>query len=447
MRSEHVKFEENNKYWKIGNYKVIVPILHYRLELSEIIQGIVLFAIGMSVIPLLENHAGFSYEAALAVTIIFNFTMWIPIILGIPFVAGMITPSIPLVVMFLSDFEPGPEATRALIGLQLTVGVIFFIFGITGLGKLMVTKLPQSLKAGTLMGAGFAAIIGEIEPGGRLATTPISLIIGAVVCFYIMFSRSFQEVKPKFKILNFLSNFGIMPAIIVAIIVGWAVQEYPIPQIEWGLVSPNFSDLMNYTVFNVGLPDQTILLRAVPTAIIAYIIAYGDIIVGNSMLEVANNKRKEQVTGGDITHLHILTSIRNLIHALFAPQPGLCGPIFTAGTASVMERYKNGPDAMQNLYSGVFSLVMAMSFATLLLPLVTLFQPVLPIALSITLILTGYLCVSIGIRQLRNPAESGVAGVMAITLVVYGAAYGLVIGIALYWLIQKKSIFATDSSQ
>ena len=32
-----------------------------------------------------------------------------------------------------------------------------------------------------------------------------------------------------------------------------------------------------------------------------------------------------------------------------------------------------------------------------MLPLVTLFKPVLPIALSITLLITGYLCISVAV--------------------------------------------------
>lgn len=439
---------KSQPHWKLGSYQLRIPFIHTKLELPEIIQGIVLFAIGLSIIPLLENYAGFSYEAALAVTIIFNLMMLIPVLFGVPFVPGMITPAIPLVIMFLGDFE-GPDAARALIGLQLTVALIFLILGITGLGKTMVTILPDSLKAGILLGAGIAAIIGEIEPGGRLATTPISLIIGSILCFYFMFSKSFQHLHSKNKIARMIANFGIMPAIIIAILVGWLSNEYPMPTIEWGFVIPNFTELWNYTPFVLGFPSLKTMIIAVPTAIIAYIIAYGDIIVGTSMLEVAKEKRKDEKISYSITNLHILTFIRNLIHGLFSPQPGLCGPIFTAGTASVLERFKYGRNAMDSVYSGTFSLILAMTVGSLLLPLVTLFQPVLPIALSITLIVTGYLCISIGIRQLKNPTDSGVAGITAIVLVVYGAAYALVAGVVLYWLLQRKTLWLTkkDSNE
>ncbi|MBU8908302.1 solute carrier family 23 protein [Desertibacillus haloalkaliphilus] len=430
---------EEHPHWPLGPFQIRLPFIHYRLETPEIIQGIVLFAIGLTVIPLLENYVGFSYEAALAVATIYLLTMLIPPLMGVPFVPGFITAAIPLVIIFLGNFEPGPEAVRALIGLQLSVAVIFLLLGITGLGKMIVTKLPNSLKSGILIGAGIAAILGEIEAGGRLATTPISLIIGTLVCFYLMFSNSFQQLYNKGRIAKVIANFGIMPAIIVAIIIGWASREYQTPTIEWGFVIPNFPELWNYTPFVVGLPDLNIILLAIPTALIAYIIAYGDIVVGTSLLDRASEKRNDEKVPVSISNLHTLTFFRNFVHALFAPHPGLAGPIFTAGTASVMERYKYGRKAMDSIHSGTNSLLIAMFISTITLPLVTLFQPVLPIALSLTLILTGYLCISIGIDQVKTPAERGVAGVMAIVLFAYGAAHALIVGLILYFLIQKKS--------
>ncbi|ARK28879.1 solute carrier family 23 protein [Halalkalibacter krulwichiae] len=435
---------EEQPYWKLGPFQIRLPFVHFRLETPELIQGFVLFSIGLAVIPLLQNYVGFSYEAALAVAIIYLITMLMGPVMGVPLVPGFITAAIPLVIIFLGNFEPGPEAIKALVALQLSVAFIFLILGITGLGRIIVTKLPNSLKAGILIGAGIAAIHGEIVEGGRLANTPISLIVGTLVCFYVMFSKSFQNLYKKNKIARIIGNFGIMPAIIVAIVIGWTTREYPAPTVEWGFVVPNLAELWSFTPFVVGFPSLSIVLMAIPTALLAYIIAYGDIVVGSSLFKKASEYRKDEKVDLSLSNMHTLTFIRNFIHALFAPHPGLAGPIFTAGTASVMERYKYGRNAMDSIYSGTASLILAMLFANILLPLVSLFQPVLPIALSLTLLITGYLCISIGIEQLKNNTERGVAGVMAIVLFAYGATYGLVIGIILYWIIQKTRLFGRE---
>ena len=49
---------------------------------------IVLSAIGLSVVPIMENYLGFSYEVALASVISFQFLMMLPPLSGVPFVAG-----------------------------------------------------------------------------------------------------------------------------------------------------------------------------------------------------------------------------------------------------------------------------------------------------------------------------------------------------------------------
>lgn len=436
------KHGQEAPYWPIGKYKLRLPFIHYRLETPELIQGFVIFTIGLSMIEIMTSVLGMSYEAALAIAILNQFLMLIPSMFGVPFVSGFITPLIPVLVVFLGNYEPGPEAIRALIAVQLVTALIFIIFGLTGLGRQIIVKLPNSLKAGILIGAGIGAIMGEIGAGGRLAETPIALIIGGLICFYTMFSLSFKKLYRRHKFFKAIANYGIMPAIIVAMVVGWLTGEYPTPQLEWGITLPNLTELWNVTPFVVGFPGFELILAAVPTAILAYIIAYGDIIVGDNLIKRASEARKDETINYDLNQVHVLTSIRGFLHALFAPHPGLAGPIFTAGTASIAERYTFGRKAMNSIFSGTNTLLLSMVLALFILPLITLFQPFLPIALSITLILTGYLCITVGVKQLKTEEEIGVAGVMAIVLALYGAAYGLVAGIVLYFLIQRSSLFS-----
>ncbi|KHF41581.1 solute carrier family 23 protein [Halalkalibacter okhensis] len=436
---------EELPYWPIGPFKFRLPFIHYRLEMPEIIQGFVLFSIGLSIIPILESHVGMSYEAALAVVIVFHLLMLVQTALGTPFVPGLITPLIPLLVIFLGNFEPGPEAIQALVAVHLLVAAIFLILGITGLGKVIVHKLPSSLKAGILIGAGLAALIGEFQPGGRLAETPISLIIGGLFCLFMMFSSYYKSLYKKSQVARVVANFGIMPAILMAIFIGWAVKEYPSPNVQWGITTPNFAEMWGYTPFVVGFPSLEIFMLAIPIAIMGYIIAYGDIIVGTSLVERADKVRKDEMIDYDVTKLHLVAFIRNFVHGLFAPHAGLAGPIFTAGTASVVERYTYGRKAMESIYSGTNSLVISLTAGCFILPLVTLFQPFLPIALSITLILTGYLCITLGLSYVKTDVSRGVAMVTAIVLATYGATHALIVGVVLYFILEKQQSKSRDS--
>ena len=178
---------------------------------------------------------------------------------------------------------------------------------------------------------------------------------------------------------------------------------------------------------------------AIPTAIIAYIIAFGDIIVGQSLLDRVDHLRPDEKIEVNVDRVHIITGIRNLMHSFFAPYPGLAGPLFTGAMATIAERYRYGRHAMDTIYSGAGIFWIVAFIALFMLPLVTLFKPVLPIALSITLLITGYLCISVGVEQVDNATAMGVAGTMGVVLAIYGAAWGLGAGVVLYLLIEKRS--------
>lgn len=120
----------------------------------------------------------------------------------------------------------------------------------------------------------------------------------------------------------------------------------------------------------------------------------------------------------------------------------MAGPIWTAAHATVAERYALGRKAMDSIYSGGGTFWWTGLIAIFILPLVTLFKPVLPIALSLTLVLTAYICIMVGMEELRNSAERGVAGIVAVTLAMpnpQSTIYAIVIGVLLYLLIERPN--------
>ncbi|MFO7858433.1 MAG: solute carrier family 23 protein, partial [Ectothiorhodospiraceae bacterium] len=411
---------------------------------AEMFQALIMFVVSLGMIPLLEQHLGLPYDVALAYVVVCGIGFMLPSMLGVPFVPGWITPAIPVVVLFLGDFEPGTEAIQALFALQFLVFLIFVILGVTRLGSTLVSIIPRSMKGGIIIGAGLAAIIGEIEEGGRLAETPISLVIGGLICAYLMFSISFKQLVNKSDLARKVANYGIVPGMVASIIVGFVVMEYPFPDVEFGITQPAFTEMWNYLPFMVGFPDPEIFMLAVPTALIAYVIAFGDIIVGKSLLDRADHLREDEQVEVDIDRVHLVTAIRNALHAFFAPYPGLAGPIWTAATATVAERYKYGPKAMESIYGGSGTFWITGFIALFILPLVSFFQPVLPIALSLTLLLTGYICIMVGVEQLETPIERGVGGTMAVVLAVYGAGWGLAAGALLYIVVEKANLLGRE---
>ena len=383
-------------YWAFGPFKIRLPLLHYRIEMPEVIQGLVMFVVGLAMIPLLEKYLGMPYEAALAFTFIAGLGYILPAMLGVPLVPGWITPAIPVVILYLKGFEPGPEAIKAMFALQIEVTIIFLILGITRWGSKLVDIIPNSLKSGIIIGAGIAAMMGELKVGGRIDATPFSLIVGSLISAYVLFSLSFKNVVDTNPLAKKIANFGMVPGMLIAMVVGWSVGEYPLPDIEWGITQPDFALMWQYLVFSVGFPGWDVFLLAIPTAVIAYVIAFGDIIVGFTLVKRVDHIRDDEKIETSVDRVHVVTAIRNAIHSFFAPWPGLAGPLWTAAHATVAERYAMGRKAMDSIYSGGGTFWITGLVALFILPLVTLFKPVLPIALSLTLVLTAYICIMVG---------------------------------------------------
>lgn len=430
---------EEQPYWPFGPFKLRLPFIHYQWEPVEFVQALILFVVTLAMIPLLEKYLGLPYEIALAFVFVCGIGFMMPAFLGVPMVPGWITPAIPVVLLFLKQFEAGPEAIKALVALQLIVAAIFLILGITKLSSKVVKNVPASIKAGILLGAGVAAFMGELKMGGRIPNTPISIGIGSVICFYMLFSISFVKLRSQNIIAGLLGKYGMVPAMILCIFIGMLVKEYPVPDIQFGITVPAFAEMWNYLPFSVGFPGIELFLKAIPTAIIAYIIAFGDVIVGTVLVKSAvEESRPDEKVDIDTDRIHLVTGLRNVLHAFLAPYPGLAGPIWTAVTATVADRYRQGRSAMDSLFSGAGTFWISGFIALFILPLVSFFKPFLPIGLSLTMVVTGYLCIITAFKQIKSANQLGVAGTMAVVLAMHGAAWGLGVGIVLHIFLERN---------
>ena len=219
--SRYRKYGEEQPYWKAGIFKIRLPFVHYKWSVPEMVQAVFMCATCLGAIPVLQEVLGVSYGVALSMVIINGFFYNLHVLLGDPVVPGWITPAIPIITAFLTDgYEMGPERTQALIAMQLILGLIFLVFGITGIGGKMVHLVPNSVKAGVLMGGGLAAIIGEMGETGRFWTYPISITVGVLVAYFCLFSPIWANLRRKYKAIDLIGKFGMLPAIIIGVVLG-----------------------------------------------------------------------------------------------------------------------------------------------------------------------------------------------------------------------------------
>ena len=423
-------------YIPLGIFKLRLPFIHYKWEWPEAIQGAILVAVALGSIPIHQELLGVPFEVALVMVALNGLLYMMHPTFGDPVFPGWITPAIPLVLAWGKGFTAGPDRIHAIIALQLSMAILFLFLGITGLGKKLISYVPMSMRAGIIMGAGVAAVWGVINPAGRMKGQEVTIMVGAFICWLVLFSWNFAQKKANNGFLQMLSKYGMPPGLIVAAIVGPLIGEIPFPKIQMGVIDISlWPKLMNYTVFGVGIPPVKYWIDALPLVFAAYIIAFGDFVLAEVVTKDADVVRQDEVIEFNPTRSNLISGIRNLIMGVFAPYGPLCGPLWAGGTIAIAERYKHGRAAMDSIYGGCGSFIIAMFVASLFLPVISLVRPVLPAALSLTLLVQGYACFYIAMNMCRSNQERGIAGTMAIFLAAKSAAWGLGIGIMLVLII------------
>lgn len=439
---------EETPYTPLGPFKLRLPFIHYRFELPDYFQGLLMCAVDLAAIPLMVQYLGMPFEVALAVVILNGILYLTHHLLGDPVVPGWITPAIPLMILFVSQFPEGDERIYALIAFQLTLGIFSIFLGITGLASKVVGLVPNALKAGVILGAGFAAIISIFEVGGRFEMFPITISIACGVAFYLIFSKHFAKLKARGGAWRVLANLGIFPIIILSIIIAPLFGEAPWPTIEWGFSNPDFVTLFNeFTVFGLGFPPLMMFISSIPTVLATYIVLFGDVLQSKALVSEADEIRTDEKIDYNPNRAHLIFGGRNATMGIFGPDIVMCGPLWAAMQVVIIERYKDGKKAMHSLFGGSGSFRWGTNTGLLLLPIVSLVEPILGVALALTLLIQGYVSVRVGIMQAKSQRDLGIAGIIGAVLATKGATWAFVVGIILCLIIYGKDFFKGDEEK
>ena len=423
-------------YHPLGPFKIRLPFIHYRFEWPDYFQGLLMCAVDLAAISLMTELLGMPFEAALAIVMINGVLYLLHHLLGDPVVPGWITPAIPLLMMYVSTFPEGESRVHALIAFQMMLGIFAIFLGASGAAKRVVHIIPSAIKAGIIMGAGLAAVSVVFQEGGRFETYPFTITIAVGIAFYLIFSKHFAELKKYHWSFRFIGNLGVFPIIVLAIIIAPLFSEAPWPNIQWGITKPDFITMFSeYTVFGVGFPPLIMYLTAIPTVLAAYIVLFGDVLQSKSILKEADEARQDEKIDYDPNRAHLIFGARNLGMSILGPDVAMCGPLWAAMHVVIVERYKQGKQAMDSIFGGAGSFRWGTNTGLLLLPVVSLVQPILGIALALTLLIQGYVSVRIGIQEARCDSDLGIAGVIAGILVIKGATWAFAAGVLLCFLI------------
>jgi len=429
--------------YMFGSLRVRIPFIHMKLEIPEFIQGALLCVLPMSGAAIWGDTFGIGFEAAVLLLCINNFFFLFHPIFGDPSVAGWITAGLPLYIMFVSGY-PMEQRIHALIALQLVTGIIFMVLHVTKIAEAMMKRIPVFFKCGILIGAGMSAIVSQIKPEGRLWSMPIAMAVALALGFFMMFSDTTKHLKKKYGPYRFIAQFGIAIPFVVALIFGTLVTKEIAPfQIQWYFIPSSIKEIMSLTSpLFIGFPPSSMYLAAVPTAISAYIIAYGDMLVVDSLIKIADKARPDEKITFSTTRVGIICGLRNLVQGVLFPHIALCGPMVGGPQAMVINRYANGTRKdMDSYWGGCWSMCFGMSFALLVGPFVSLLRNGAPIGMVLNLVIQGFLCGYVAINLLKDQTDGqkGMAIVVGAFIVALGAAYGLLAGFVLWIIVAKET--------
>lgn len=433
-------------YWKAGPFKVRLPFVHYRFEIPDFVQGLLMCSVCLSATSLLTENLGMSFDVALAIVVLNGFFYLFHTLLGDPVVPGWITPAIPLLTAYCLQFEEGAERMQALIAFEITLGVLAIFLGVTHLAGKLVKLIPPAIKSGIILGAGISAVYSIFNDESKWQAAPITTTICLIVAIFFLYSKMFQKLANKYKIFKLISNLGILPCIIVAVILGPLTGETSVPVFDSLISRPAFRELWSeWTAFGaIGWPSAKMFITSIPTVLSIYVVLFGDVVQSRALVKDADLARDDEVIDYDPNRAHLIFGIRNTVMGVIGPDITMCGPLWAAMQVVISDRYKKGRKSMDSLIGGAASFRFGTFCGYWIGPIVSLVQPILGVAMSLTLAVQGFVSVRIGVQQARSYTDLGIAGLVAGVIVVEGAAWGLAVGIIACLVIYGKDFFRGD---
>ncbi|MCF6264741.1 MAG: hypothetical protein L3J24_14300 [Xanthomonadales bacterium] len=446
MKNNRKNTPASSKGFKWGPFTARLPFLHMRLEWPELAQGVVVAAsTGLALTPLLIAAFGLTFEEAITISIFHTILISSHVVLfGEPFAPGWVTPALPLALAFvLGGYDTPVERFQMMTALSLNLAGLMFFLGITGLGKKLILHIPTAIKAGIILGAALSAFkrvfVDDFE---TIEAMPVSMTLALITCLIVSFSIPFQALKLKYKSLAIVASLGLLPGFIIAGVVGTYLEEITF-DIQWGLLVPPVGDLMSkVSPFYIGWPPLSFFIEAIPLTIITYTIVFGDLLTGIAIIKEAEKSRPDDKLDIDTSRSHIVVAIRNAVMGVIAPFFPTQGCLWTGVHVVVVKRWAEGKDKMETLVGGLSAYYLyGLPFLLFLLPVVTFLKPFMPIALVLTLILTGFACAYVALSMPKGQVERSIMLLTAFFLVFFAPWVGLVVGVIAVLLLLGTKAF------
>ena len=432
-----------NKGISWGPFTLRIPFIHIKFRAGEFFQGMVISgATAFAAVPVAMG-LGLSFEEGVALSFVAGSLIASgPIFFGEPMAPGWITPALPIVIaafatkgQFNGVYDPATFQFMAAMCIEFTL--LVFILGSTGWGKKLIQIIPNGLKAGIILGAALAAFYQVfVTDMDKLMLQPVSMAVAIILCVITTFSDPFKKLAEKNIFFKKIGSLGLLPGFILAGLVAFLLKEVTF-DIQWGFQVPDVVALFNKTSpLVIGFPSISMYLEALPLVIIGYTLLFGDLITATEVLNDGQKSRPDEPLDINLDRSHLSIAVRNFLGLLINPFFPTQGALWTGVHVVVVERWKKGPKEMPSIFDGLGSYyLMGLPILYFTLPFITLMKPLMQMALTLTLILTGFACAYVAMAIPKKNTEMASALLIAVFITFFSAWVGLLVGILLSVLV------------
>lgn len=421
--------------WKVGLFRIRLPFIHFRISPPEVVTGLMNACTSYGALAVLISTLGLDPQVAWALVVFETGMYTLNWVLGEPSICGWITPAMSIIVVFLESLDPGVARLQMLTAIELELAIMFIILGFTGLSKKLNTMIPPAVKAGIVLGAGVNAIYVRLVAGGAVDAVTVGCVGGLVVVFMLMFSRRVRKYMETNRFVAILGNYSFLWAVLALLVLGGAAGEFQFNFSGEIIRVPDFMGLFaTVSPLFIGFAtDPMVWVNALPYAVMAWIIAYGDFVTVQQLGLKA--VRDDEYIEFDPNRTNVICGIRNLLLALFAPYPALAGPLSAPYCVATYARYKqSGRQGMDSIYDGSGTNLIFTVIGLFVYPLYEASLAASAALLVVVLCIQGWLCAVIAFDLVRDEMDKGMAGMIAGFVLARGGGVGFVVGVIFYLL-------------
>lgn len=421
--------------WRVGLFRIRLPFIHFRISPPEVVTGLMNACTSYGALAVLISTLGLDPQVAWALVVFETGMYTLNWVLGEPSICGWITPAMSIIVVFLESLDPGVARLQMLTAIELELAIMFIILGFTGLSKKLNTMIPPAVKAGIVLGAGVNAIYVRLVAGGAIDTVTVGCVGGLVVVFMLMFSRRVRKYMETNRFVAILGNYSFLWAVLALLVLGGAAGEFQFNFSGEIIRVPDFMGLFaTVSPLFIGFAtDPMVWVNALPYAVMAWIIAYGDFVTVQQLGLKA--VRDDEYIEFDPNRTNVICGIRNLLLALFAPYPALAGPMSAPYCVATYARYKqSGRQGMDSIYDGSGTNLIFTVIGLFVYPLYEASLAASAALLVVVLCIQGWLCAVIAFDLVRDEMDKGMAGMIAGFVLARGGGVGFVVGVIFYLL-------------